>query len=267
MGILNMTPDSFSDGGAYRDADQACEKALRMLAEGADIIDIGGESSRPGATPVALAVELQRVLPVISALRRQTPAMISIDTVKPEVMAEAVAAGATMVNDINALQAEGAVDCVARLGVPVCVMHRQGTAQSMQAHPAYPEGISACLQAFFKMRYTACRQAGIAAEHIIFDPGFGFGKLRHHNMSLLKDIAQITALGSPVLLGVSRKSSLGEITGAGPLERQAAGLAAAVYAVERGVAIIRTHDVAATRQALQILQAIRQTTNPNHKET
>lgn len=258
MGILNVTPDSFSDGGCYLNLNKAKTQIARMLAEGADIIDVGGESSRPGAKSVSVDEELSRVLPVIEAIREQSDCVISIDTVKAEVMSAAVAAGANMINDISALTNPASLKIAAEVQVPLCLMHMQGIPQTMQKNPEYPEGVLPTLLHFYKERYETCQQAGIARENIIFDPGFGFGKTLRHNLILLKELRAITNLAAPILLGVSRKSTLGAITGEPVQNRSAAGIAVAAYALTQGVAMIRTHDVAQTKQALLMMKAINQ---------
>lgn len=258
MGILNVTPDSFSDGGKYWELDKANRQIETMLAEGADIIDVGGESSRPGATPISVDEELSRVLPVIEAIRQHSECVISIDTTKAEVMSAAVAAGADMINDISAFADPANLTLAAKLGVPLCLMHMQGTPQSMQINPEYSLGIVETLLQFFKERYECCRAAGIPDEHILFDPGFGFGKTIGHNLMMVRELKKFTSLNVPIVLGVSRKSTLGVITGEPPLNRMAAGVATAALAVSQGVALIRTHDVAQTKQALLMINAINQ---------
>ncbi|MFP4334311.1 MAG: dihydropteroate synthase [Wenzhouxiangella sp.] len=256
MGVVNVTPDSFSDGGLFERPERAVEHGLGLLAQGADLLDIGGESTRPGAEPVAEREELARVVPVIEGLRRHTDAAISIDTAKPEVMRAAVAAGADMVNDVNALRAPGALVAVAELAVPVCLMHMQGQPQTMQDAPAYVDVVAEVL-AFFGERVQACLDAGIARGHLVLDPGFGFGKTLDHNLALLARFRELNSLGYPVLAGLSRKSMLGHLTGrARPEERVAASVAAAVLAAQRGAAVIRVHDVAATVDGLKIWQAL-----------
>jgi dihydropteroate synthase len=254
MGIVNVTPDSFSDGGQLADAAAAIAHARRLRDDGAAIIDVGGESTRPGAAGVPEDVELARVLPVIDALARDG-AIVSVDTMKPSVMRAAVAAGASMVNDVRALQAPGAVDAVAAGNAAVCLMHMQGEPRSMQADPRYDD-VVAEVGAFLRVRAAACEAAGIARERIAVDPGFGFGKTVAHNLQLLRELRAITALGYPVVAGLSRKSTLGALTGRAPGERLAASVAAALAAVAHGAAIVRAHDVRATVDALKVWSAI-----------
>jgi dihydropteroate synthase len=255
MGILNVTPDSFSDGGQFDRVESAVEHALRMQHEGADIIDIGGESTRPGAHAVALAEELERVIPVIRAIRQQTDIPISIDTSKPEVMHAAVAAGADMVNDVNALQAAGAVESCAQLAVPVCLMHMQGEPRTMQQDPHYADVVSE-VAGFLQQRYLVCADAGIARDNIVIDPGFGFGKTLQHNLDLLNGLEAICGLELPVLVGISRKRMLGAIVDRPVDERLYAGIGAAVVAYMKGARLFRVHDVAPTRDALAVCDAL-----------
>ena len=252
MGVVNVTPDSFSDGGLHWRPDAAIAHGLKLMEEGADIIDIGGESTRPGAQAVGVQQELDRVLPIIEALR-DVP--ISIDTWKSEVMRQAIAAGAVMVNDINALQDEGAMQAVAGSNVAVCLMHKQGDPQTMQRQPAYAE-VVAEVSDFLSARIAAAEQAGIARQRIVIDPGFGFGKTLAHNVALLRELAKFTALGLPILAGLSRKSMLGTLTGQDVMQRKPASIAAALIAVQRGANIVRVHDVRATVDALKIWNAI-----------
>lgn len=254
MGILNVTPDSFSDGGQHFHVESAVEHALQLIAEGAAIIDIGGESTRPGAQAVPLQQELDRVLPVLIALQG-CGAVLSVDTRKPEVMVPAIAAGAHMINDIDALQAKAALQAVADGNVAVCLMHKQGEPQRMQIDPRYQDVVGEVID-FLAARIAAAMVAGIACERILVDPGFGFGKSLTHNLKLLRHLDRITQLGVPVLAGISRKSMLGKITGRAVDQREYAGLAAQVLAVMRGVRILRVHDVAACRDALKIIQAV-----------
>jgi dihydropteroate synthase len=256
MGVLNVTPDSFSDGGDFFSADAAVERALAMQAEGAAIIDIGGESTRPGAEPVSAEDEIRRVVPVIEALQVRLTVPISIDTQKPEVMRAAVAAGAGFINDVNALRAPGALEAAAECQVPVCLMHMQGEPRTMQADPHYDDVVDE-VSGFLLQRAAACEQAGIAREHILLDPGFGFGKTLQHNLQLLARLETIGALGFPLLVGLSRKSMIGKLLGLDVGERLAASIALAVMAVERGAALVRAHDVAPTWQALQMQVALR----------
>lgn len=256
MGIVNVTPDSFYDGGRYGDAARAIAHARKLAEEGADILDIGGESSRPGAEPVPAEEELRRVLPVLDALAGST-VPISVDTVKPEVMRAAIEHGATMINDITALAQPGAMATVAASGAAVCLMHMQGEPRTMQANPTY-EDVVAEVRDYLATRAAACLQGGIARERIVLDPGFGFGKTVTHNLQLLAHLDVIAALGYPVLAGLSRKSSLGHISGRSAEERLASSLAAALLAAQRGARILRVHDVAATRDALAVLAAVEQ---------
>ena len=254
MGIVNVTPDSFFDGGRYADTRAAVARARRLVEEGADLVDIGGESSRPGAAPVPADEELARVLPVLEALDG-LGVPISVDTTKPEVMREALARGATMINDVTALAAPGAVDVVARSEAAVCLMHMQGVPQTMQANPVYRD-VVAEVRDFLAARAAACIAAGVGPARIVVDPGFSFGKATEHNLRLLARLDAIAALGYPVLVGLSRKSSLGRITGETPADRLPASLTGAVLAVQRGAKIVRVHEVAATRNALAVLAAV-----------
>ena len=254
MGILNVTPDSFSDGGRFEDVARALDHARAMLADGADIVDVGGESTRPGAAAVDEATEIARVLPVVEALAREG-ALVSVDTMKPAVMRAALAAGAAMVNDVRALQAPGALEAVAASGAAVCLMHMRGTPASMQQAPENGD-VVAEVRDFLAARAQACEDAGIARERIVVDPGFGFGKTRAHNLELLDRLGELATLGYPVLAGWSRKSTLGGITGRGEEERLAASVAAAVLAVERGASIVRVHDVRETVDAVAVAQAV-----------
>ena len=254
MGIINVTPDSFSDGGQHLQHEVAIAHAQQIISDGADIIDIGGESTRPGAQPVGIQEELDRVLPVIEALRGiNVP--ISIDTCKPAVMRAAIAAGAQMVNDINALQDVSAMNAVAATNVAVCLMHKQGTPQTMQQQPEYTE-VVAEVRDFLRERIAAAETAGIGPERIVIDPGFGFGKTLAHNLGLLRGLEAFSALGVPVLAGLSRKSMLGAITGRDVSHRISASVAAALIAVQRGASIVRVHDVRETVDALKIWNAV-----------
>ncbi len=255
MGILNVTPDSFSDGGAFFSPDRALARAREMVAEGAALVDVGGESTRPGAAPVPVEEELARVIPVIRALAAELDRPVSVDTSKPEVMREAVAVGAAMINDVWALRRPGALEAAAELQVPVCLMHMQGTPETMQAAPRYEDVVEE-VRAFLADRIEACLRRGIVESHILVDPGFGFGKTLTHNLRLLAGLEAIAALGFPVLVGISRKRMLGELTGRPVQERVSAGLAAAVLAVERGACLIRTHDVAPTVDALAVVRGV-----------
>ena len=255
MGILNVTPDSFSDGGQFDRRDAAMRHAEAMAAEGASLIDIGGESTRPGSEGVTEQEELDRVIPVIDAVRSVTDTPISIDTSKPAVMREAVAAGAVMINDVLALREPGALEAAAAMGVPVCLMHMQGRPRSMQAAPSYDD-VVAEVAAFLDERVQACVDAGVDESLVVVDPGFGFGKTRDHNVSLLANLRQCRVRGRPLLAGISRKSTLGELTGRGVDERMPASVAAAVIAVLNGADIIRAHDVGPTVDALKVAQAV-----------
>ncbi len=255
MGVLNLTPDSFSDGGRYANTAAAVAQALRLRDEGAALIDIGGESTRPGAAPVGVQQELDRVIPVIEALVPELGIPISIDTSKPEVMQIAVRVGAGMVNDVNALRAPGAAEVVAASGVPVCLMHMQGEPRTMQADPQYGD-VLADIKSYLAGRMAACIRAGILRHRLLVDPGFGFGKTLAHNLRLLAGLGELAELGVPVLVGISRKSMLGALTGRGVEQRLAASVAAAVLAAERGARLLRVHDVAATVDALKLVQAL-----------
>ena len=255
MGVLNVTPDSFSDGGRFAAHDDALRQAEQMAAEGAAIIDVGGESTRPGAAAVTDQQELDRVLPVIEALVSSLDTPVSIDTSKAIVMREAIGAGAALINDVCALQIDGALDAAVELQRPVCLMHMQGQPRTMQDNPVYDD-VVAEVTAFLAERTAQCVAAGLGEDLILLDPGFGFGKTVNHNVELLANLRQLAQIGRPVLVGVSRKSTLGSLTGRDVDERLPAGIAAAVMAVDRGAAIIRTHDVAATVDALKIARAI-----------
>jgi dihydropteroate synthase len=254
MGVVNVTPDSFSDGGRYLDPKAAVDRAKALIDEGADILDVGAESSRPGARGVSAEEELSRLMPVLEGLR-DCAVPVSVDTVKPEVMRAAIDAGAAMINDIGALRAAGALEAVAASDVGVCLMHMQGEPRTMQQSPTYRD-VVAEVGAFLEERVTAAESAGIARERIAVDPGFGFGKTVAHNFELLRNLDRIAGIGLPVVAGWSRKSTLGAITGRAADDRLAASLAAALLAVERGAKIVRVHDVAATRDALQVLAAL-----------
>lgn len=255
MGILNTTPDSFSDGGLWFGRDRALRHAEEMLAQGADIIDVGGESTRPGAPEVSLEEELDRVVPVIEALAAETGAVISVDTSKPAVMEEAVRAGAAMINDVFALRREGALETAARLGVPVCLMHMLGRPVDMQREPAYAD-VVAEVEAFLLERAGACEAAGILPEQLLIDPGFGFGKTYAHNQALFRALPRLCSHGYGVLVGLSRKSMLGAITGRDTGGRLAASVTAATLAAQAGAAVVRVHDVAETVDALKTLAAL-----------
>jgi dihydropteroate synthase len=262
MGIVNVTPDSFSDGGAHFDVDAAVAHGLRLAEEGADILDIGGESTRPGAGDVTLQDELDRVIPVIGRLAKETSLPISIDTSKPDVMRAAVAAGAGMINDVYALRREGALDAAASLGVPVVLMHMLGEPRSMQDAPQYDD-VVAEVHRFLAERIFAAEMAGIDKKRIVVDPGFGFGKTTRHNLQVLAQLQRFTELGVPVLAGLSRKGSIGELTGRrDPAERVFGSLAAHVIAAQRGAMLLRVHDVAATVDALKVWNAIAEVPMP-----
>jgi dihydropteroate synthase len=254
MGIVNVTPDSFADGGRHVEKRAAIAHARRLLDEGADILDIGGESTRPGAQPASLGEELDRVMPVIEAMMNQG-VPLSVDTQKPEVMRAALSAGVSMVNDVNALQAAGALEVVAASKVAVCLMHKQGMPKTMQEHPSYAD-VVAEVKDFLHERASAVRATGVAAERIVIDPGFGFGKSVAHNLRLLRDLQQFLDLGFVVLAGLSRKSTLGSLTGRAVDDRLAASLAAALLAAQKGAKILRVHDVKETVDALKIWQAV-----------
>jgi len=257
MGIVNITPDSFSDGGQYLQHDAALSYAHRLMAEGANILDLGGESTRPGALAVSVQEELDRVMPVIEGLHG-APIPLSIDTSKPEVMRAAIAAGASMVNDINALQNPEALNIAAASEVAVCLMHKQGTPQTMQRQPQYQNVVEE-VQQFLRERITAVQAAGVSQQRIIIDPGFGFGKTLVHNLALLQQLKYFAGLGMPLLVGLSHKSMLGAITGQDVAHRVHASVAAALLAVERGANIVRVHDVQATADALKVWQAVNAT--------
>jgi dihydropteroate synthase len=252
MGVVNVTPDSFSDGGRFLEREAAIAQGRKLIDEGADILDIGGESSRPGARAVAEQEELARVLPVLKALKGVP---VSIDTRRPSVMRAVLAEGASMINDIEALTAPGALEAVAASDCGVCLMHKKGDPETMQKDPQYKDVVAEVL-GFLSERLFACKKAGITADRLTIDPGFGFGKTVAHNLLLLKELKAFTTLGVPVLAGWSRKSSLGAITGRPAGERLAASLAAALLAVQHGARILRVHDVKETRDALTVMQAM-----------
>lgn len=255
MGIVNVTPDSFSDGGRYLDPGAARAQAERLIAEGADILDIGGESTRPGAADVPAAIEIERVVPLIAALQ-PLKVPLSIDTSKPQVMQAALDAGAAIVNDVRALLEPGALRVAADAGCGIVLMHMQGTPRSMQTAPRYAD-VVAEVAGFLAARCQAAIEAGVLRDRIAIDPGFGFGKTAAHNFCLLDQLAAFAGTGFPVLIGISRKSMLGAATGRGVADRQAASLAATLLAVERGARIVRVHDVAPTRDAIAVWQAMR----------
>lgn len=260
MGIVNLTDDSFSGDGLANDVARAIAHGRQLVAEGAQLLDIGAESSRPGALPVAAEQELARVLPVLDGLR-DCGVPLSVDTSKPLVMQAALAAGADMINDINALQAPAALELIASSDCAVCLMHMQGQPRTMQLAPQY-EDVVAEVAEFFRQRMQALAQAGVASERVVLDPGFGFGKTLRHNLALLQRLADLRVDGLPLLAGLSRKSMLGEITGRPAPQRLAASVAAALLAVQHGAAILRVHDVAATRDALAVLNALASSSSP-----
>lgn len=251
MGVLNVTPDSFSDGGQFAGRDAALLHAEAMLADGAAILDVGGESTRPGAADVPEAQELDRVIPVIEALQNLTDVPISIDTSKPAVMEQAVSAGAAMINDVRALGENGALEMAASLGVPVCLMHMRGQPRTMQDAPEYDD-VTAEVRAFLAGRRDASVAAGVPQSRILLDPGFGFGKQHRHNVELLANLRQLTELGQPLLVGLSRKATLGALTGRDVDDRLAASVAAALIAVMQGARVVRAHDVRETVDALTV---------------
>jgi dihydropteroate synthase len=257
MGVVNVTPDSFSDGGQFLDPGAALAHARRLIAEGADILDVGGESTRPGAAPTTEADEIARVAPVIAAIRRESAIAISVDTMKPAVARAAVAVGATMWNDVTALAAPGALAAAAQLGCAVALMHMRGEPRTMQADPRYDDVVDE-VTAFLSARAEVALAAGVAREKIWLDPGYGFGKTPEHNLALVRGLGRIAALGFPVLFGASRKSSIAKIAGdgSGPDQRLGGSIALALAAVHAGASALRVHDVAETRQALAVDRAI-----------
>ena len=255
MGVVNLTPDSFSDGGRYLEPAQALERALTLEAEGAAILDLGGESTRPGAAPVTEQEEIRRVLPVLERLRPRTRAILSIDTSKPEVMRAAAAAGVDLINDVYALRAPGALEAAAASGCAVCLMHMQGEPRTMQHAPHYDDVVGE-VRAFLAERVSACRAAGIADARIVLDPGFGFGKTLEHNLTLLRRLEALRLDGLPLLAGLSRKSMIGVLTGKPSEARVHGSVAAALIAAQNGARILRVHDVAATVDALKVLTAV-----------
>lgn len=257
MGILNVTPDSFSDGGRFPETEDALRWAVSMTDAGADIIDVGGESTRPGSDETSLQEELDRVMPVIEGITSRIDIPVSIDTSKPEVMRSAVEAGASMINDVFALRREGAIDAAISAGVPVCLMHMQGTPRDMQATPNY-NALPGDVINFLADRVEACVTAGLGRNLLVVDPGFGFGKTDQHNLEILAGLGQFADLGLPLLVGLSRKRTLGNLTGRSADHRAAGGVAAAVIAVQNGANIIRTHDVADTVDALKLVSAVNQ---------
>ena len=255
MGVINVTPDSFSDGGRFFDTAQAIEQGVRLAGEGATILDIGGESTRPGAADVAEQEELRRVLPVIERLRARTSAIISIDTSKPRIMRAAAAAGAGLINDVRALREQGALEAAAATECAVCLMHMQGEPRSMQLAPSYGDVVSE-VKAFLAERVQGALAAGLSEDRLLLDPGFGFGKTLEHNLQLLRRLRDLAVQGLPVLAGLSRKSMVGKLTGRPEGERVYGSIALAVLAVQHGASIIRAHDVAATADALRTLLAV-----------
>ncbi|VAW54353.1 Dihydropteroate synthase [hydrothermal vent metagenome] len=255
MGILNVTPDSFFDGGQFNQLDNALKRALQMQAQGADVIDIGGESTRPGAKSVLLEEELQRVIPVIEKIRQNSDIAISIDTSKPQVMQAAIEAGASMVNDVNALHAEGAVEICAKYQISVCLMHKQGKPQNMQDKPQYKNVVDE-IQQYLENRTAICIEAGIPAEKICVDPGFGFGKTLKNNLSLLQEMQQFCSMDYPVLVGISRKSMFAALLDRSVEQRLTASTSAVVIAYQKGARFFRVHDVAETCDALKLCAAV-----------
>jgi len=257
MGILNVTPDSFSDGGRFTERDAALRQAERMLADGAAIIDVGGESTRPGAAPVSEQQELDRVVPVVEALTSELDALVSVDTSTAAVIRGAAAVGAGMINDVRALRRSGALDAAAASGLPVCLMHMQGEPGNMQDDPRYQD-VTAEVVDFLHQRIAACGQVGIPRERLLVDPGFGFAKTVAHNLTLMHEMAALQELALPILIGISRKSLFGKLLGRDVNERLPASLAAAVMCVERGAMIVRAHDVKETVDVVRFAHAVRQ---------
>lgn len=257
MGILNITPDSFSDGGRYTGTDAALRHAENMLQQGAAIIDVGGESTRPGAAPVTAEAEMERVLPVLDLLVAKLGADVSVDTSKPAVMRAAIDAGAVMINDVYALREPGAIDVVADSNVAVCLMHMQGSPRTMQTDPQYDDVVADIIR-FLDSRIDACTSSGIERSRIVVDPGFGFGKALMHNYEILARLSEFASLGCPVLAGVSRKSMIGKLLDLPVSERVTASAVLAALAVERGASILRVHDVKETVQAIRLVEAIKQ---------
>lgn len=255
MGILNVTPDSFSDGGRFRQRDEALRHAAAMVAAGASLIDVGGESTRPGALQVSADEELQRVAPVVEAIAAELDVIISVDTSCPQVMRESARLGAGLINDVRSLRRKGALQAAAESGLPVCLMHMQGEPETMQKNPHYDD-LLAEVQAFFAERMAACAAAGIVAERIILDPGFGFAKNLQHNLSLFKHMQVLHDFARPLLVGVSRKSMIGQALGREVDQRLAGGLALAVLAVAKGACILRVHDVAETVDVVRMIAAV-----------
>lgn len=256
MGIVNVTPDSFSDQGRYAASEKAIEHAFKLIEDGADLLDIGGESSRPGSAYVSLEEELKRVIPVIEALKSSTTP-ISVDTTKPEVMQAAIQAGVSMINDINALRAEGTFKIIAESGIMVCLMHMKGIPKTMQDNPIYLDVVSE-VRCFLQQRIQAAQDKGITNDQLVIDPGFGFGKTLQHNLELFRSLDRFATLNVPVMVGISRKSMLGSITGNEVNHRIYSSIAAAVLAAEKGAKILRVHDVKATKEAISVLNALNQ---------
>ncbi len=262
MGILNVTPDSFSDGGRFNERDAALRQAEQMLADGAAIIDVGGESTRPGAAPVSEQEELDRVVPIVEALHQQLDALVSLDTSTAAVIRDGAAAGAGLINDVRALRRPGALQAAAASGLPACLMHMQGEPGNMQDNPQYDD-VTAEVMAFLQERIAACEAAGITRDRLLVDPGFGFAKSANHNLLLMREMAQLQQLNLPILIGVSRKSLFGKVLGREVNERLPGSLAAAVMCVERGALIVRAHDVQETVDAVRFAHAVREA----HKES
>lgn len=255
MGILNVTPDSFSDGGQFNELDKALSHARQMFNDGAQIIDIGGESTRPGAAPVSLQEEMDRVLPVIEKLKQRLEVCVSVDTSSAQLMLEAANLGADLINDVRALQRDGALEAAVKTGLPVCLMHMQGAPSTMQDSPEYGDIISE-IKAFFNQRILACEQAGISKDKLLLDPGFGFGKTLEHNLTLINRLSDFADFAIPLVVGLSRKSSLGLILGDDQADRTSASVAGALISAQNGAAILRVHDVKQTADALAVWQAI-----------
>lgn len=256
MGIINVTPDSFSDGGRYNQLDQAVIRARTMVEDGAAFVDVGGESTRPGADPVSVQEELDRVCPVVEAIHRELDVIVSVDTSTPEVMRESARLGAGLINDVRALEREGAVDAALASGLPVCLMHMKGSPDTMQQNPRY-QNVVRDVVTYLMDRVRLVEEAGLAADHIMLDPGFGFGKTLDHNLRLLAALDQMSMLGYPLLVGMSRKSMLGQITGREVSDRLPASLAAATISALKGASVIRVHDVRETVDAVKVVQALK----------
>jgi dihydropteroate synthase len=257
MGVVNVTPDSFSDGGRFVKADSALDQARQLIAAGASILDVGGESTRPGATPVSVQEELDRVMPVIEALVSEADVVLSVDTSTPEVMREVAQAGAHLINDVRALSREGALQAAVETGLPVCLMHMQGQPGTMQMEPEYND-VVAEVERYLSSRIVACEAAGLKRRQLLVDPGFGFGKTLGHNLSLLKHLERFRQWGCPVLVGMSRKSMIGDVLGKPVDQRLYGSLAAAVAAAMQGAAVVRVHDVAETADAIAVINAMHQ---------